>query len=78
MAVSVEAKYAIVSVSLRVLQSNLIKFIPNLPEWKRRAVNEFDMGDFTKIFMKFLRKFWPSDQSDFTKIFIINLWLFTI
>ncbi|CAL1367631.1 unnamed protein product [Linum trigynum] len=58
-----EAKCAIVSVSLGVLQSNLIKFIPNLPKWKRRAVSGFNMGNFTKIFLKFLTKFWPSNTA---------------
>ncbi|CAN1179762.1 Polyamine oxidase 1 [Linum perenne] len=54
------AKYAIVSVSLGVLQSNFIQFIPDLPEWKEQAVKEFDMGTFTKIFLRFPHKFWPS------------------
>ncbi|CAI0398705.1 unnamed protein product [Linum tenue] len=58
-----EAKCAIVSVSLGVLQSNLINFIPNLPKWKRRAVNGFNMGNFTKIFLKFPTKFWPSNTA---------------
>ncbi|CAN0890270.1 Polyamine oxidase 6 [Linum grandiflorum] len=55
------AKHAVVSVSLGVLQSNLIQFTPNLPKWKAQAVKEFDMGTFTKIFLRFPHKFWPSD-----------------
>ncbi|CAI0398707.1 unnamed protein product [Linum tenue] len=58
-----QARYAIVSVSLGVLQSNLISFKPELPKWKRRAVNGFNMGNFTKIFLKFPTKFWPSNTA---------------
>ncbi|KAM7272364.1 hypothetical protein ACFE04_027027 [Oxalis oulophora] len=55
-----KAKYAIVSVSLGVLQSNLIQFKPILPQWKTLAIDDFDMSVYTKIFMKFPRTFWPT------------------
>ncbi|KAJ8753539.1 hypothetical protein K2173_022780 [Erythroxylum novogranatense] len=54
------AKYAIVSVSLGVLQSKLIEFKPKLPLWKRVAISDFSMAIYTKIFMKFPYKFWPT------------------
>ncbi|KAJ4978599.1 hypothetical protein NE237_009379 [Protea cynaroides] len=54
------AKSAIVSVSLGVLQSNLIEFKPDLPPWKILALYEFDMTRFGKIFLKFPYKFWPT------------------
>eukprot|EP00252_Welwitschia_mirabilis_P025972 TRINITY_DN8314_c0_g1_i1.p1 TRINITY_DN8314_c0_g1~~TRINITY_DN8314_c0_g1_i1.p1 ORF type:complete len:528 (-),score=50.91 TRINITY_DN8314_c0_g1_i1:115-1668(-) len=53
------AKTAIVSVSLGVLQSNLIAFEPRLPMAKRLAIAKFDMTDYCKIFMKFPSRFWP-------------------
>ncbi|XP_074315768.1 polyamine oxidase 1-like isoform X1 [Silene latifolia] len=55
-----EAKVCIVSVSLGVLQNNLIKFNPELPGWKRRAICEFSIASFTKIFLKFPYAFWPT------------------
>ncbi|TVU30816.1 hypothetical protein EJB05_22460, partial [Eragrostis curvula] len=55
-----EADYVIVSVSLGVLQSNLIQFTPALPHWKTMAILQFNMAVYTKIFLKFPRKFWPS------------------
>ncbi|XP_002986594.2 polyamine oxidase [Selaginella moellendorffii] len=55
------SKYIIVTVSLGVLQSDLIKFNPGLPDWKREALSEFDMAVYTKIFLKFPYKFWPSN-----------------
>ncbi|XP_074316274.1 polyamine oxidase 1-like [Silene latifolia] len=54
------ARTAIISPSVGVLQSNLIKFKPELPLWKRRAIDEFSLGIYTKIFLKFPRKFWPT------------------
>ncbi|XP_074316273.1 polyamine oxidase 1-like [Silene latifolia] len=55
-----QAKTAIISPSVGVLQSNLIKFKPELPLWKRRAIDEFSLGIYTKIFLKFPRRFWPT------------------
>ncbi|GAV75224.1 Amino_oxidase domain-containing protein [Cephalotus follicularis] len=54
------AKHVIVSVSIGVLQSSLIKFIPEFPQWKALAIESFDMAIYTKIFMKFPYKFWPT------------------
>ncbi|KRY05901.1 Polyamine oxidase, partial [Trichinella patagoniensis] len=54
------ADYVIVSVSLGVLQSKLIQFVPKLPEWKILAIYEFDMAIYTKIFIKFPSSFWPT------------------
>ncbi|KAJ9708940.1 hypothetical protein PVL29_000769 [Vitis rotundifolia] len=54
------ADYVIVSVSLGVLQNNLIKFHPSLPQWKILALDQFNMAIYTKIFLKFPYKFWPS------------------
>ncbi|KAJ1298398.1 hypothetical protein BS78_01G449800 [Paspalum vaginatum] len=53
------ADYVIVSTSLGVLQSDLIQFTPQLPLWKIVAIYRFDMAVYTKIFLKFPRRFWP-------------------
>ncbi|KAL6351320.1 hypothetical protein AAG906_035112 [Vitis piasezkii] len=53
------ADYVIVSVSLGVLQNDLIKFHPSLPQWKILAMDQFNMAIYTKIFLKFPYKFWP-------------------
>ncbi|KAK9684708.1 hypothetical protein RND81_10G226900 [Saponaria officinalis] len=55
-----EAKTLILSPSLGVLQSELIAFRPTLPMWKKRAISEFSIGIYTKIFLKFPTKFWPA------------------
>lgn len=56
------ADYVMVSASLGVLQSDLIQFKPKLPTWKVRAIYQFDMAVYTKIFLKFPRKFWPEGK----------------
>ncbi|GAB2289026.1 polyamine oxidase1, flavin-containing amine oxidoreductase [Dionaea muscipula] len=54
-----EANYLILSVSIGVLQSNLIEFRPSLPKWKTEAIEKCDLMVYTKIFLKFPYKFWP-------------------
>ncbi|PIA40516.1 hypothetical protein AQUCO_02500315v1 [Aquilegia coerulea] len=54
------ADYVIVSVSIGVLQSKLIDFQPDLPMWKVLALYQFDMAIYTKIFLKFPSRFWPT------------------
>ncbi|GLJ14416.1 hypothetical protein SUGI_0232960 [Cryptomeria japonica] len=62
------AKYCIVSASLGVLQSDLIKFKPELPRWKRNLFFDCDIRTYTKIFLKFPQKFWPT--GDGTEFFL--------
>lgn len=54
-----KADYVMISASIGVLQTKLIKFKPDLPEWKILAIYQFDMAVYTKIFLKFPYKFWP-------------------
>lgn len=54
-----EANYVILSVSIGVLQSDLISFRPPLPRWKTEAIEKCDVIVYTKIFLKFPHKFWP-------------------
>eukprot|EP00978_Attheya_sp_CCMP212_P047450 scaffold421372_cov69-Attheya_sp.AAC.6 len=51
---------AVVStVSLGVLQSKSIKFLPPFPKWKIDAIGQLAMFNFAKVFCKFETKFWP-------------------
>ncbi|CAL4916363.1 unnamed protein product [Urochloa decumbens] len=54
-----KADYVMVSVSIGVLQTDLIRFNPPLPAWKIINIYQFDMALYTKIFLKFPEKFWP-------------------
>ncbi|KID75709.1 Polyamine oxidase 1 [Metarhizium brunneum] len=61
----ISAAYAICTFSLGVLQNNAVAFEPQLPEWKRVAIQKFSMGTYTKIFMQFNETFWPTDSQYF-------------
>ncbi|KAL9029669.1 MAG: hypothetical protein Q9196_002111 [Gyalolechia fulgens] len=49
----IQADYAICTFSLGVLQSDAIKFEPDLPDWKQLGIETFTMGTYTKIFLQF-------------------------
>jgi polyamine oxidase len=61
----VSAAYAITTFSVGVLQNNVVTFEPELPEWKRTAIEKFTMGTYTKIFLQFPYTFWPSETEFF-------------
>ncbi|KAL2811760.1 amine oxidase [Aspergillus granulosus] len=61
----VSAAYAIATFSVGVLQNHAVEFNPELPEWKRTAIEKFNMGTYTKIFLQFPHTFWPSDTEFF-------------
>ncbi|XP_014557450.1 hypothetical protein COCVIDRAFT_97211 [Bipolaris victoriae FI3] len=58
----VEADYAISTVSLGVLQNEVITFEPELPEWKQSAIATFAFGTYTNIFFQFNETFWPDEK----------------
>jgi polyamine oxidase len=47
------ADAVVCTVSLGVLQSDAIEFIPAIPQWKRNAWNELGMFVFAKVYVKF-------------------------
>ncbi|XP_022107026.1 polyamine oxidase-like [Acanthaster planci] len=56
------ADAVLLTFSLGVLQNGLVAFTPPLPPWKTAALNHTPMGAFTKIFLKFPRKFWDDQE----------------
>lgn len=64
------ADNAIVSVSIGVLQSTLIDFVPDLPFWKLKAIYSFNMAVYMKIFLKFPSCFWDTHPG--AKFFIYS------
>lgn len=61
----ISAAYAVCTFSLGVLQSEEISFDPVLPDWKNTAIQSFQMGTYTKIFLQFNETFWPEDTQFF-------------
>jgi polyamine oxidase len=49
----IEADYAITTFSVGVLQSGDVSFEPELPIWKKIAINTMQMGTYTKIYLQF-------------------------
>ena len=56
------ASYAILTFSIGVLQSDVVKFIPPLPTTKRDAINKYEYVLFLKIFLEFEEEFWRDDN----------------
>lgn len=54
------ADACIISVPLGVLKANIIKFEPELPQWKSSAIADLGVGTENKIAMHFDRVFWPN------------------
>lgn len=56
------ADYVLCTFSSGVLASDAITFDPPLPEWKQEAIYKNPMSVYTKIFLKFPRKFWDDHE----------------
>ncbi|ROV96927.1 hypothetical protein VSDG_04077 [Cytospora chrysosperma] len=61
----VSAEQVICTFSLGVLQNDVVEFAPELPRWKREAIEQFQMATYTKIFYQFNTTFWPEDTQYF-------------
>jgi polyamine oxidase len=63
----ISASYAISTVSLGVLQNEVIAFSPPFPDWKQNAIATFQMGTYTKVFLQFPpdKVFWDKQTQFF-------------
>jgi len=59
------ADAVIVTVSLGVLQKNLIEFVPDLPVEKQEAINSISWGNVNKVILKFPYSFWGDAENFF-------------
>lgn len=57
--------YVISTIPVGVLQSNLVKFKPELPQEKKESLKNLDSGNHEKIFLKFPYVFWDKDVEVF-------------
>ena len=74
-----EAKYAIITVPLTVLQDGDIRFVPCLPVEKQIAISSIHMGGALKIVCRFTKQFWPSSLRVLYAAsgFISQLWFYS-
>ncbi|MCC5619303.1 FAD-dependent oxidoreductase [Nostoc sp. CHAB 5836] len=63
-----EARRAIVTVPLGVLQSGAVTFSPPLPQRKAAAIKNLRMGVLNKLWLRFPQCFWPKDSEWFEYI----------
>jgi len=56
------AKIVLLTVSVGVLQSSAIRFVPELPLSKLRPLHDLAMGAYTRVYLAFPSKFWPEEQ----------------
>jgi monoamine oxidase len=57
------ARTAVSTLPVGVLQSGTVRFIPELPEGKRSALQSMVMGPVLKILLRFEERFWPQGLS---------------
>ena len=57
---AIEGSAVLMTVSVGVLNANLIEFKPPLPSWKTQALRECRMGLFCKVMLTFDTPFWNS------------------
>ena len=55
------ADQVVVTLPLGVLQSKDVRFLPELPNDKRNAINKLGMGVLNKCYLRFNQAFWPDD-----------------
>ncbi len=55
------ADRVVVTLPLGVLQQRRVRFVPDLPGWKRRAIGRLGFGCLNKVILLFPRVFWPAE-----------------
>ena len=56
-----KADKVLITVPIKILQKETIKFEPALPEEKIKAINKEKMPDGLKVFIEFSEKFYPDE-----------------
>ena len=62
---SYAADCAIVTLPLGVLKAGRVRFSPELPDWKRGAIDRVAMGVVNKLVLHYPRRFWPAEPHFF-------------
>ncbi|CAF3736188.1 unnamed protein product [Rotaria socialis] len=55
---TLQCKYVLITIPLGCLKARSIEFIPDLPDWKQKAIDVMGMGLADKIFVEFPYVFW--------------------
>lgn len=65
---ALEADEVVVTLPLGVLKRGEVRFSPELPEGKQRAIDELGMGCLDKIAVRFEARFWPKEAQVIGKL----------
>lgn len=57
----VQARAAVCTLPIGVLKARVVRFEPDLPATKWRALNGLEMGAVAKVLYRFRERFWPAD-----------------
>eukprot|EP01098_Paradermamoeba_levis_P001000 TRINITY_DN11123_c0_g1_i1.p1 TRINITY_DN11123_c0_g1~~TRINITY_DN11123_c0_g1_i1.p1 ORF type:complete len:581 (-),score=181.15 TRINITY_DN11123_c0_g1_i1:27-1769(-) len=60
--------HVVVTLPLGVLKANRVKFIPDLPIWKKKSIDRLGYGLMNKIIVEFEERFWDADLSRCTHL----------
>jgi monoamine oxidase len=63
-----KATYVICTVPLGVLQKEIIRFIPELPEKKKQAIKALGMGTLDRVYLQFPYTFWETSLDEINYI----------
>jgi monoamine oxidase len=55
------ADRVVITLPLALLQNNAVKFTPDLPDWKKDAIDGIGVSHIIKLILKFDAPFWPAD-----------------
>ncbi|RWS12458.1 Lysine-specific histone demethylase 1A-like protein [Dinothrombium tinctorium] len=61
-------KYSVQTNASSLNASNIVQFIPPLPDWKVQAINRLGYGNLNKVILCFERVFWDQDSNLFGHI----------
>jgi monoamine oxidase len=68
------ADQAIITLPLASLQNNAVKFTPELPDWKKQAIDGIGISHIIKLILKFDAPFWPADWEHCHTYLDTQLW----
>ncbi|MBV7328141.1 FAD-dependent oxidoreductase [Chloroflexi bacterium TSY] len=71
----IDADALVVTLPLAVLQSGEMTFTPHLPQEKEDAIQGLGAGPVDRIFMRFKRRFWPSDMVEVVTDIKNTIWV---
>lgn len=68
------ADRVVVTLPLALLRNQAVQFTPELPDWKRQAIDHIGIAHIIKLILKFDRAFWPENWEHCHTYLDTQLW----